>query len=60
MKVYKIKDIIGYFGLFIDDEVQAYDEIDAKEMVVNEIIDNIGNYIDIDLEEIEIEGEEYE
>ena len=59
MKVYKIKDIIGYFALFIDDEVQAYDEIDAIEMVLNEIIDNIGNYIGIELEEVE-KGEENE
>lgn len=41
----------------LEEEVEADDEIDTKEMVVNEIIDNIGNYIDIDSEEIEIEGE---
>lgn len=58
MKVYKVIDIVGYFGLFIDDEVQADDEIDAMEMILNEIIDNIGNYIDIELEEVEIKGEQ--
>lgn len=58
MKVYKVIDIVGYFGIFIDDEVEAYDEIDAMEMVLNEIIDNIGNYIDIELEEVEIKGEQ--
>ena len=55
MKSFKVKDIVGYFGLFLDDEVEADDEIEAIEMVQNEIIDNIGNYIDIELEEIENE-----
>lgn len=55
MKTFKVKNIIGYFGLFLDDEVEADDELDAKEMVLNEIIDNIGNYIDIELEEIDNE-----
>lgn len=55
MKTFKVKDIVGYFGLFLDDEVEADDEIEAMEMVQNEIIDNIGNYIDIELEEIDNE-----
>ncbi len=59
MKVYKVKDIIGYFALFINDEVEADSKSEAMEMVLNEIIDNIGNYIDIELEEVE-KGEENE
>ena len=55
MKTFKVKNIIGYFGLFLDDEVEADDEIEGMEMVQNEIIDNIGNYIDIELEEIDNE-----
>lgn len=55
MKTFKVKDIVGYFGLFLDDEVEADDEIEAMEMVQNEIIDNIGNYINIELEEIDNE-----
>lgn len=34
-------------------EVEVYDEIDAKEIILNAIMDNIGNYIDIEVEEIE-------
>ena len=54
-KIFKVRDIVGYFGLFLDDEVEADDEIEAKEMIQDEIIDNIGNYIDIELEEIDNE-----
>ena len=54
-KLFKVKDIAGYFGLFLDDEVEADDEIEAMEMIQDEIIDNIGNYIDIELEEIDNE-----
>ena len=54
-KIFKVKDIVGNFGLFLDNEVEADDEIDAMEMIQDEIIDNIGNYIDIDLEEIDNE-----
>lgn len=54
-KIFKVKDIVGYFGLFLDDEVEADDEIEAMEMIQDEIIDNIGNYIDIELEEIDNE-----
>ena len=53
MKTYRILDIEGYFGLFLDEEYEGEDEIDVKEAIMNEIMDNIGNYIDIELEEIE-------
>lgn len=59
MKTYRVLDIYGSFGLFFDEEIEAEDEIDAKEYVLNEILDNIGNYIDIELEEVyEEDGEE--
>ena len=54
MKTYKVESIMEYFDMFIGDEVEAYDEIDAKDIILNEIMDNIGNYIDIEVvEEIE-------
>ena len=53
MKTYRVLDVYGSFGLFFDEEIEAEDEIDAKEYVLNEILDNIGNYIDIELEEID-------
>ena len=53
MKTYRVVDIIGYFNLFIDEEVEANDEVEAKECILYEIIDNIGNYIDIEVEEVE-------
>lgn len=60
MKTYRVTDVLGYFGLFIDDEIEAEDETDAKEQVMMEICDNIGNYIDIEVEEIIEEEEEEE
>ena len=53
MKTYKVEDIITSFGIFLDDEIEAKDEYDAKEQVLNEIIDNIGNYIEIEVEELQ-------
>ena len=55
MKKYRVIDISGYFGLFIDEEYEAEDSIDCKEAIMNEIMDNIGNYIDIELEEVDEE-----
>lgn len=52
MKTYRVEDITGLFGLFIDDEIEAEDIIDAKEQIMLEICDNIGNYIDIELVEV--------
>lgn len=52
MAKYRVEDIMTSFGLFLDDEIEAEDDVDAKEQVMMEIIDNIGNYIDIELEEV--------
>ena len=60
MKKYRIEDIIGSFGLFLDEEIEAEDSIDAKEQILMEICDNIGNYIDIELEKIDYEGDNNE
>lgn len=53
MKTYRVEDIICSFGIFLDDEIEAENYSEAVEEVMNEIIDNIGNYIEIELEEIE-------
>ena len=58
MKKYRVLDVYGSFGLFFDEEIEAENETDAKEYVLNEILDNIGNYIDIEIEEIEESEEE--
>ena len=55
MKKYRVDDIICSFGIFLDEEVEADNQSEAQEIVFNEIIDNIGNYIDIVLEKIEDE-----
>ena len=57
MKRYRVLDIIGYFNIFIDEEVEADDVVEAKECILYEILDNIGNFIDIEVEEIEEEEE---
>lgn len=59
MKTYRIIDIIASFGIFLDDVIEAENSVDAMEQVMDEIIDNIGNYIDIELEEFD-EGEDNE
>lgn len=57
MKKYRVTGITGWFGIFIDEEIEAEDSIDAKDNILNQIMDNIGNYIDIEVEEIEDEEE---
>jgi hypothetical protein len=52
MKTYKVEDIICMFGIFLDEEVEANNMSEAKEIVYNEIMDNLGNYIDIEMEEV--------
>lgn len=59
MKKYRVEDIQGCFGLFLDEEYEGEDSIDVKESIMYEIIDNIGNYIDIILEEVD-ESEDYD
>ncbi len=60
MKKYRVDDIICSFGIFLDEEVEANSQSEAKEIVMYEIVDNIGNYIDIVLEKIEDEDFESE
>lgn len=58
MKKYRVIDVFGSFGLFIDEEIEAEDDIEAREYVLYEIMDNIGNYIDIEVEEIPEDDED--
>ena len=53
MKKFKVEYIRGYFDIFLDEEVEAEDEIRAKEEILYEIMDNIGNYIEIDVIEVD-------
>ena len=53
MKTYRVIDIISSFILFIGDEIEANDEYEAIETVFDEIMDDIYNYIDIYVEEVE-------
>lgn len=56
MKQFKVENIFASLGLFLDEIIEAEDEIDAKEQIMIEICENIGNYVDIYLEEI-LEGD---
>lgn len=58
MKKYRVIDIFGSFGLFIDEEIEAEDDIEAREYILYEIMDDIGNYIDIEVEEIPEDDED--
>ena len=53
MKKFKVEDIKGYFDIFLDEEVEAEDEMQAKEEILYEILDNLGNYIEIDVIEVD-------
>ena len=53
MKKFKVEDIKGYFDIFLDEEVEAEDEIQAMEYILDEIMDNIGNYIEIEVIEVD-------
>lgn len=58
MTKYRVTDISASgLSLFLDEEIEAVDDSDAKDEIMNEIMDNIGNYIDIEVEEIEDEEE---
>lgn len=53
MKKFRVKDLRAYLNYFVDEEYEAEDDVDVIEEVLLEICDNIGNYIEIDVEEIE-------
>jgi hypothetical protein len=57
MSKYRVENIFCNLGLFLDEEYECEDEIECKETIMCEIMDNIGNYVDIELEEIEEEFE---
>lgn len=58
MKKYRVVDIIASFGMFLDDIVEAENRIDAMEEVLFQISDNLGNYIDIEVEEVRDDKDE--
>lgn len=45
MKTYKIIDIIGEFSLLVDKEIKANNDEEVKEIIMNEIKDNINKYL---------------
>lgn len=53
MKKFKVEDIRGYFDIFLDEEVEAEDETQAKLEILDQILDNLGNYIEIDVIEVD-------
>lgn len=53
MKKFKVEDIRGYFDIFLDEEIEAEDEMQAKEEILYEILDNLGNYIEIEVIEVD-------
>ena len=57
MKKYKVVNVTGNFGIFLDDEIEAEGSWEAMNSICDEIMDNLGNYIDIELEEIESDDE---
>lgn len=57
MKKFKVEYVRGYFSIFVDEEVEAEDETQAMEYILYEIMDNIGNYIEIDVIEVDDESE---
>ena len=58
MKKFRVVDVSGSFGIFLDDEIEAVDKYEAMEQICDEIMDNLGNYIDIELEEVESDEDE--
>lgn len=53
MKKYKIEYIDGCFDIFLGEEIEAEDEMQAKEEILYEILDNLANYIEIDVIEVD-------
>lgn len=60
MKKYRVVDIIGNFEIFLDDEIEAEGSWEAMNSICDEIMDNLGNYINIELEEIESDEDDYD
>lgn len=60
MNRYRVVDIFGSFGLFLDEEYEGKDSIDVKEAIMNEIIDNIGNYVEVFTDGLECCADRYD
>lgn len=53
MKKFKVEDFRCYLHLLLDEYVEAEDEIQAKEEFLCLIMDDIGNYIEIEVIEVD-------
>ena len=53
MKKYKVEYIDGCFDMFLGEEIEAEDGMQAREEILYEILDNLGNYIEIDVIEVD-------
>ena len=53
MKKFKVEYIDGCFDMFLGEEVEAENEMHAREEILYEILDNLANYIEIDVIEVD-------
>ena len=60
MAKYKVSDIDTFFGFLYDEEIEADDEMDAIDCVFTDIMNNIGHYIEVEVEEVSDEEDEEE
>lgn len=60
MKKYRVVNICSYLERFKDEEIEAENSILAKECIYCEILEDLGIYIDIEVEEVEENSEEQE
>ena len=52
MKKYKVEYIDGCFDIFLGEEIEAENEMRAIAEILYEILDDLANYIEIDLIEV--------
>lgn len=52
MKKYKVEYIDGCFDIFLGKEIEAENEMRAMAEILYEILDDLANYIEIDLIEV--------
>lgn len=60
MKKYKVEYIDGCFDIFLGEEIEAEDGMQAREEILYEILDNLGDYIEIDVIEVDDDIDEVE
>lgn len=52
MKKYKVEYIDGCFDIFLGKEIEAENEMRAMAEILYEILDDLANYIELDLIEV--------